>query len=138
MNAVVIPRDRRVYRPSLLPNHGSSGRLRFIASLDTASSDTKTARQAYSDRFLDPRPDKCRTLPQISSASGPVSGTPKHVECNPSFDIYVRTPGTSCLFKSALDHASRLECFVITRLVSKYTHTQFINARRLSRKGNHH
>ncbi|OJJ65629.1 hypothetical protein ASPBRDRAFT_670033, partial [Aspergillus brasiliensis CBS 101740] len=41
------------------------------------------------------------------------------------FDIYVRTPGTSCLFKSALDHASRLECFLITRLVSKYLQAHF-------------
>ncbi|PYH61760.1 uncharacterized protein BO96DRAFT_461256 [Aspergillus niger CBS 101883] len=106
-------------------NHDSGGRLRFIASLDTAQNDPKIARQAYSGRFIDPKPNKCRTLPQISSASRPVSGTPKHVECNPSFGIYVRTPGTSCLFKSALDHAERLECFVITRLVSKYLQARF-------------
>ncbi|RDK41103.1 hypothetical protein M752DRAFT_319853 [Aspergillus phoenicis ATCC 13157] len=129
MKAVIIPRDTKVYRPSTLQNHDSGGRLRFIASLDTAQDDPKLARQAYSGRFLDPRPSEF--ISQMSNtaanleASRSVSGTPKHVECNPSFGIYVRTPGTSCLFASALDHAERLECFVITRLVSKYLQAHF-------------
>ncbi|KAB8227246.1 uncharacterized protein BDW43DRAFT_316991 [Aspergillus alliaceus] len=129
MKAVIIPRDTKVYRPSTLQNHDSGGRLRFIASLDTAQDDPKIARQAYSGRFLNPRPSE--SISHMSNtaanfeASRLVSGTPKHVECNPSFGIYVRTPGTSCLFASALDHAERLECFVITRLVSKYLQAHF-------------